>query len=137
MLAVWERGSVAWLEVSFWGHLAVIVVVVLMNYSLACMVFFPPILPAYREPITYNSQVFLNVLKTVYKRENLAPPTSLPQITSAYRTLFDRAKSIPYWQDLYRTGEYKKVAVGAVEVYGIFKIGEILGRRSLVGYKLD
>lgn len=96
-----------------------------------------PVQPAYREPITYNSQVFINVLKTVYKRENLAPPSSLDQITSAYRTLFDRAKSLPYWQNLYRTGEYKKVAVGAAEVYGIFKIGEILGRRSLVGYKVE
>jgi len=92
---------------------------------------------AYREPITYNSQVFLHLLKTVYKRENLAPPTSLHQITSAYRTLFDRARSVPYWQELYKTGEYKKVAVGALEVYGIFKIGEIIGRRSLIGYNVD
>jgi len=92
---------------------------------------------AYREPIQYNSQVFLNLLKTVYKRENLAPPTSLHQITSAYRTMFDRAKSLPYWQDLYSSGEYKRVAIGAAEVYGIFKIGEIIGRRSLIGYNVE
>ncbi|KAG9013871.1 hypothetical protein FRB93_000252 [Tulasnella sp. JGI-2019a] len=92
---------------------------------------------AYREPIQYNSQVFLHLLKTVYKRENLAPPTSLHQVTSAYRTMFDRAKSLPYWQDLYASGEYKKVAISAAEVYGIFKLGEIVGRRSLIGYNVE
>jgi len=92
---------------------------------------------AYRGPVVYNTQVFLQVLKQVYKAEKLAPPTSLAEIQSAYRTLFNRAKDTKYWQDLYVTGQWKKVAIGGLEVYGIFKIGEIIGRRSLVGYKLD
>ena len=94
-------------------------------------------LPAYRGPVIYNSQVFLHVLKQVYKTEKLAPPSSLAELQSAYQTLFQRAKSLPYWQNLWTTGQWKVVAIGGLEVYGIFKIGEILGRRSLVGYKLD
>ncbi|KAG8980211.1 hypothetical protein FRB90_007750 [Tulasnella sp. 427] len=91
---------------------------------------------AYRGPVVYNSQVFLQVLKQVYRAEKLAPP-NLAEVQSAYKTLFDNAKSLKYWQDLWASGLWKKVAVGGLEVYGIFKIGEILGRRSLVGYSLD
>jgi len=92
---------------------------------------------AYRGPVIYNSQVLLNVFKQVYRTEKMAPPTSLHEIQSAYKTLFDRAKSMPYWQDLWTSGQWKTVAIGGLEIYGIFKIGEIIGRRSIVGYKLD
>ena len=91
----------------------------------------------YRQPIVYNSQVALALLKHVYRAERLAPPSSFAQIKSAYNTLYNRAKDVKYWKDLVATGGWKKVAIGGLEVYGIFKIGEIVGRRSLVGYDLE
>ncbi|KIO28376.1 hypothetical protein M407DRAFT_243045 [Tulasnella calospora MUT 4182] len=94
-------------------------------------------LQSYRGPVVYNSQVVLQVLKQVYRAEKLAPPKSLAEVQSAYKTLFENAKNLKYWQDLWASGLWKKVAIGGLEVYGIFKIGEIIGRRSLIGYKLD
>ncbi|KAG8935366.1 hypothetical protein FRC03_005271 [Tulasnella sp. 419] len=94
------------------------------------------LLGSYRQPLVYNSQVFVQLLKQVYKAERLSPP-SLAEVQSAYQTLFKRAIDKTYWQDLISTGQWKKVAVGGLEVYGIFKVGEIIGRRNLVGYKLD
>jgi F-type H+-transporting ATPase subunit g len=81
--------------------------------------------------------VALALLKQVYRAERLAPPTSFAQVRSAYTTLWGRAKDINYWRDLFATGGWKKVAVGGLEVYGIFKIGEIIGKRSLVGYDVE
>ena len=49
---------------------------------------------------------------------------------------FQHAQAGSFWLDLYASGQWKKVAVYAVEAYGIFKIGEIIGRRHVVGYKL-
>jgi hypothetical protein len=33
-----------------------------------------------------------------------------------------------------QSGEWKRVAVYAAEAYGIFTIGEMIGRRHMVGY---
>ncbi|KAG8895900.1 hypothetical protein FRB99_000286 [Tulasnella sp. 403] len=92
---------------------------------------------SYRGPLIYNTRVLGHVFKQVYKAEKLAPPSSFAEIQSAYQTLFNRAKDISYWRNLYSTGEWKKVAIGGLEVYGIFKLGEIIGRRSLIGYKVE
>ncbi|KZS92568.1 hypothetical protein SISNIDRAFT_412381 [Sistotremastrum niveocremeum HHB9708] len=92
---------------------------------------------SYRQPLLYNLSVARELLKQVYLAERLQPPTSLSTIQSAYSTLWSRARSLGYWQEIARSGEWARVAVYGVEAYGIFKIGEILGRRSLVGYKLD
>lgn len=36
-----------------------------------------------------------------------------------------------------QSGEWKKYGIYAIEAYGIMKIGEMIGRRHIVGYKLD
>lgn len=41
-----------------------------------------------------------------------------------------------YWKKLVESGEWKKYAIYAAEAYGIFKIGEMIGRRHIVGYGL-
>lgn len=98
------------------------------------------------------------LVKQVYVAEKLAPP-SLAQVsyTCASSVLSDRdpinatrltricvsplpldfadqsfyndAKSPSFWQSLWKSGEWKRWAVYAVEAYGIFKIGEMVGRR--------
>lgn len=95
------------------------------------------LLGSYREPVLYNLAVAREVLKQVYLAENLRPPTSLDAITGAYKTAFNAARSPAWWRETLRSGYWAKLGVYAVEAYGIFKIGEIIGRRKLVGYKLQ
>lgn len=76
----------------------------------------------YREPIMYNLAVARELAKQVYVAERLAPPTSLGTVANAYSTLWSRASNMSYWQDLARTGEWKKVGVYGLEAYGIYKV---------------
>ncbi|ETW82530.1 mitochondrial F1F0-ATP synthase, subunit G/ATP20 [Heterobasidion irregulare TC 32-1] len=98
---------------------------------------FSGLLGAYRQPLTYNLSVTREVLKQIYVAERLQPPTSVSQVTSAYLTLWRRAASPSYWREVARSGEWARIGVYAAEAYGIYKIGEIIGRRSLVGYKVQ
>ncbi|KAJ1032500.1 hypothetical protein NDA16_000524 [Ustilago loliicola] len=95
------------------------------------------LLGGYSEPIKYNLSIASNIAKQVYVAEGLAPPTSLNTITSAYRQIWSKASDKAYWAQLLTKGDWKRVGIYAVEAYGIFTIGEMIGRRSLVGYKLD
>ena len=85
----------------------------------------------------YNLSVAKELLKQVYIREGLAPPTNVSTITSSYKTLFARARDAKYWQGISKSGEWAKVAVYGLEAYFVFHIGEMVGRRSIVGYSLD
>ncbi|SOV07059.1 related to ATP20 - subunit G of mitochondrial F1F0-ATP Synthase [Ustilago sp. UG-2017a] len=95
------------------------------------------LLGGYSEPIKYNLSVASNIAKQVYVAEGLAPPTSLNTILSAYRQIWSKASDKAYWAQLLTKGDWKRVGIYAVEAYGIFTIGEMIGRRSLVGYKID
>jgi len=93
-------------------------------------------LGAYRAPVTYNLQVTRELLKQVYVAERLQPP-HWSTFVHTYNTLWSRVRNPAYWRELIASGEWMKVCVYAIEGYGIFKIGEILGRRSLVGYNIQ
>ncbi|KAK4050933.1 hypothetical protein OIO90_004909 [Microbotryomycetes sp. JL221] len=93
-------------------------------------------LGSYKEPIFYNAAVAKELVKQVYVAEKLAPP-SLAQVSYTYQSFFNDAKSASFWQQLWKSGEWKRWTLYAVEAYGIFKIGEMVGRRHVVGYKLD
>lgn len=77
---------------------------------------------AYQQPVKYNLAVTREVLKHVYTAERLQPPTSFGAVLGTYSTLLARARSIGYWRDVVKTGEYARLAVYAVEAYGIFKV---------------
>jgi len=94
-------------------------------------------LGSYRQPLVYNFSVAREFLKQVYVAERLQPPTSLNTITSAYATIWARASNPQYWREIARSGEWTKVGIYAIEAYGIFKVGEIVGRRSFVGYSVN
>ncbi|KAK0467328.1 uncharacterized protein EV420DRAFT_1326254 [Desarmillaria tabescens] len=88
------------------------------------------LLGAYREPIVYNFAVVRSLAKQVYVAEGLAPPKSIAEVKVAYKEIWE---STLKWRQL----NFAKVGVYALEAYGIFKIGEILGRRSLIGYNVQ
>lgn len=69
--------------------------------------------------------------------EGLAPPTSISSVTSAYRHMWSKASSQSYWAQVLTKGDWRRLGIYALEAYGIFTIGEMIGRRSLVGYKLE
>jgi len=98
---------------------------------------FGSLLGSYRQPLLYNLAVAREVLKQVYIRESLAPPTSVSALTNTYSTLWARARDPAYWREIARTGEWARVGIYGLEAYFVFHIGEMIGRRSLVGYKLD
>jgi F-type H+-transporting ATPase subunit g len=93
-------------------------------------------LGSYRAPVIYNLQVTREVLKRVYVAERLQLP-HWTTFVSEYSSLWSRLRNPAFLRELVRSGEWMKVGVYAVEGYGIFKIGEILGRRSLVGYNIQ
>jgi len=92
---------------------------------------------SYREPLMYDLAVARELLKQIYVAEKLAPPTSFAEIRSAYSTIFERARHVSFWRDMLQTGEWIKLGIYGLEAYGIYKIGEMIGRRSIVGYKLE
>ncbi|KAJ8503503.1 hypothetical protein ONZ45_g10801 [Pleurotus djamor] len=93
-------------------------------------------LGSYKQPLLYRISVARELLKQVYVAEGLQPPTSTATIKDAYSTIWSRASSVSYWRGIASNGEIARVGIYAVEAYTIFKIGEIIGRRSLVGYNL-
>ncbi|CAO1635431.1 unnamed protein product [Sympodiomycopsis kandeliae] len=96
-----------------------------------------PYVGSYADPLIYNLKVIGNIAKQVYIAESLAPPKSVATIVDSYKTFYSRAINKEYYQRLLKTGEWKKVAIYGLEAYGIFSIGEMIGRRSLIGYDLQ
>lgn len=79
----------------------------------------------------YNFQVARELLKQIYLKENLQPP-SVATVQNAYSTLWSRASNPAYWREVFRTGEYAKIGVYALEAYGIFKVSACV-RPSCLG----
>ncbi|KAJ7679067.1 hypothetical protein DFH06DRAFT_1165618 [Mycena polygramma] len=88
-----------------------------------------------RKSFLYNFAVFREVVKQVYNAE-LQFPKDASTWRTAYETLYKRAIDASYWRGIMQTGEIARVGIYAVEAYGLFKIGEIIGRRKVVGYPL-
>ncbi|KAJ7595349.1 mitochondrial ATP synthase g subunit-domain-containing protein [Mycena floridula] len=93
-------------------------------------------LGSYKQPIIYNLSVARELVKQVYHAEALQPPNSVEAIKEAYKVLWSRASNPAYWRGVVNNGEVLKLGIYALEAYGIFKIGEMLGRRSIVGYNI-
>ncbi|TIC11285.1 Las1-domain-containing protein [Wallemia mellicola] len=91
-------------------------------------------LGSYKEPVFYNAQVGKELFKQVYQAEKLSPPSSFSQVASTWSNIFAKAAQRQTYVQLFESGQWSKVAVIGLEAYGIFKLGEIIGKRKLVGY---
>ncbi|KAE8247094.1 hypothetical protein A4X06_0g4706 [Tilletia controversa] len=89
------------------------------------------------ESVVYNLRTVGALAKQVYVAKRLAPPTSTESILSAYKSIWAFASNPAQWSRLVQNGEWKKVGIYSVEALGIFTIGEMIGRRSIVGYSLN
>lgn len=88
---------------------------------------------ALQKPIVYNTKVAVEVAKQVYTKEGMAFPTSA-QLSQAQRSLQESLK-LKTLKNL----TFSDVAKGSVvlaEIYTFFLIGEIVGRRNLIGYNV-
>jgi F-type H+-transporting ATPase subunit g len=81
---------------------------------------------AYQQPVKYSFSVAREVLKHVYTAECLQPPTSLGSVLRTYATLWGCARSVGYWCEIVKSGEWARLGVYAVETYGIFKVPSLL-----------
>ncbi|KAF9522458.1 mitochondrial ATP synthase g subunit-domain-containing protein [Crepidotus variabilis] len=93
------------------------------------------LLGAYKQPLLYNLSVTREVLKQIYVKEGLAPP-SLATFRETYASIWGQITKPGFVGGLVRSGDFGRVGIYGLQAYGIFKIGEIVGRRNLVGYPI-
>lgn len=91
--------------------------------------------------VTYWSKVGAELGKTVYKQEGLAPP-NVQQFQQVYQNAVKFVKSSSQQQAfLEKVSQFQpnrangiKAAVYGTHLLAFFSIGEIIGRRKIVGY---
>jgi hypothetical protein len=76
---------------------------------------------AYKQPIVYNLSVAKEVLKQIYIKEGLAPP-SLDAFRAAYSSMLAQVSNPQVLGNLVRSGEIGRVGVYGLQAYGIFKV---------------
>ena len=94
------------------------------------------LLGSYKEPLVYNFSVVREIAKQIYVAERLAPP-NLAAVKAAYCSLWSQIAAPGALRTLAQSGQVAQVGIYGLQAYGIFKIGEIVGRRSLVGYNVQ
>ncbi|TEB31714.1 hypothetical protein FA13DRAFT_1732596 [Coprinellus micaceus] len=90
-------------------------------------------LGSYKSPLVYNLSVAREVLKQIYHAERLAPP-NFAAVREAYAQIWTSVSSPAALRSFASSGQVAQVGVYGLQAYGVFKIGEIIGRRSLIGY---
>ncbi|KAI0247680.1 hypothetical protein BJV78DRAFT_898195 [Lactifluus subvellereus] len=94
---------------------------------------FSGLLGSYQQPVKYN----FAVAREVSSRSTLLSVCSRPRRWAPCSGRMRRcggARSVGYWREVVKSGEWARLGVYAVEAYGIFNVREIVGRRSIVGY---
>ncbi|KAF8956174.1 mitochondrial ATP synthase g subunit-domain-containing protein [Flammula alnicola] len=94
------------------------------------------LLGSYKQPLYYNFAVTKEIFKQIYVKEGLQPPT-LADFRYAYSSLWSQVSKPALVGNLVKSGDLGRVGIYGLQAYGIFKIGEIIGRRSVVGYNVD
>ncbi|CDK27051.1 unnamed protein product [Kuraishia capsulata CBS 1993] len=92
----------------------------------------------------YWSKVTAELAKEVYKKEGFAPP-SVAEFQKVYESLYkdalkfalDPKAAVKYAKTIFNSLDKKtSITYGSylVQILGLFSLGEIVGRRQLVGY---
>ena len=76
---------------------------------------------AYKQPLLYNLAVTREIIKQIYIRESLQPP-SLSTIRSAYSSLWSQINTPGLMRTLFNNGEVGRLGVYGLQAYGIFKV---------------
>ncbi|ORX63092.1 hypothetical protein DM01DRAFT_1331176 [Hesseltinella vesiculosa] len=91
-------------------------------------------LVAIQKPIVYNAKVAGEIAKQVYVKEGMSFPTGA-QVTEAQNVIkknlnVEALKKVT-WNDVV------KGSAVAAQFYTFFLVGEIIGRRNFIGYKVE
>ncbi|ORY82606.1 mitochondrial ATP synthase g subunit-domain-containing protein [Protomyces lactucae-debilis] len=92
-----------------------------------------------QEPVVYYAKVVGQLAKQVYLKEGMAPP-SMAQFEQVAKNIVSNGTSPKGLSSLVgqlrglKTGEMIKLGADGLVIYGFFCIGEMIGRRNLVGY---
>ncbi|KAH3675721.1 hypothetical protein WICMUC_002513 [Wickerhamomyces mucosus] len=88
----------------------------------------------------YWSKVVGELSKQVYLKEKLSPP-SIAEIREVYYNIYDQFLRLTYRPNevisfIKNFGKNEFITYGsyAVQIFGLFSLGEIIGRRQIVGY---
>ncbi|GMM53966.1 F1F0 ATP synthase subunit G [Maudiozyma humilis] len=93
------------------------------------------------EKTVYTGKVTSELAKQIYKSEKLQPP-SLNEFKAVYKNLY--ASSLRYIQTPQQAvncfkatskNDFLKYGAFGVQLLGFYSVGEVIGRRKLVGYK--
>jgi len=76
---------------------------------------------AYRQPLLYNLAVTRELLKQVYTKEGLQPP-SFATVREAYTSIWSQVTNPGYLGNLIKSGEIGRVGIYGLQAYGIFKV---------------
>jgi F-type H+-transporting ATPase subunit g len=76
---------------------------------------------AYKQPLLYNLAVTREIIKQIYIRECLQPP-SLSTIRSVYSSLWSQINTPGLMRTLFKNGEVGRLGVYGLQAYGIFKV---------------
>ncbi|KAF7730975.1 hypothetical protein EC973_001021 [Apophysomyces ossiformis] len=90
---------------------------------------------AFQKPLVYKAKVAGEIAKQVYVKEGMAFPTA-EQFAQAQQSIKQNASL----SALKLNFSWRCVAQGGVvaaELYTFFLIGEIIGRRNLIGYNVE
>ncbi|KAF9910752.1 hypothetical protein BX616_010788 [Lobosporangium transversale] len=88
-------------------------------------------------PLLYNTKVAAQIAKQVYIREGMAPPSGA-QIEAAKDATLKfiwNARNLNTWKNISKD-QYVRAGLVAAEAYTFFMLGEIIGRRNLIGYNV-
>ncbi|KAI9271363.1 mitochondrial ATP synthase g subunit-domain-containing protein [Sporodiniella umbellata] len=88
---------------------------------------------AFQKPAVYNTKVAIEIAKHVYKKEGMAFPTGA-QFTEAQQTL-QNSLNLKTLKNL-SFADAAKAGVVFAEIYTFFLLGEIIGRKNLIGYNV-
>ncbi|KAG1470163.1 hypothetical protein G6F56_002842 [Rhizopus delemar] len=88
---------------------------------------------AFQKPVVYNTKVAVEVAKQVYKKEGMNFPSGA-QLTEAQQSL-QNALKIKNLKNL-TFSDAAKAGVVFAELYTFFLLGEIVGRKNLIGYNV-
>jgi hypothetical protein len=76
---------------------------------------------AYKQPLLYNLAVGKELVKQVYVKEGLHPP-SFATVREVYADLAHQLRSPGYISGLLKSGEVGRIGVYGLQAYGLFKV---------------
>jgi len=87
-------------------------------------------------PLIFNTRVAWSAVKTVWTKEALGPPSmaQFPEAQKQFAKGLNTLRTLKFLD--WTVEEAAKKALAGFHVVAFFTVGEMIGRRSIVGYKV-